>query len=113
MPSWPVASAAAAATTVLAVISMATAVVRLDVTLAAPPPIVMVEERRETGLPASPGGETHGLPSWSELEASGDDVARPKVEHSSAGHEVEVVETPCSGEAGARVELPAIPPSRE
>ena len=40
-------------------------------------------------------------------------MARPEAEHPSMGHEVEIVEIPCSGEAGARVEPPAISPSQE
>jgi len=79
---------AAAAATVMAAIPVATAGVGLEVTLAVPPPTAMVEERRETGLPASPGGGTHGSPSWSELEGSGGDVARLEVEHLTASHGV-------------------------
>jgi len=84
-----------------------------DVTLAIPPPTDMMEERRESRPPASPGGGTHGSPSWLEPEGSGGDVARPEVEHPPMGHGVEIVEIPCSGEAGARVEPPAILPSQE
>ena len=61
--SWPVVSMVAAAMVVMAVILMATAEVGSEVTLAIPPPTTMVEERRETGLPASPDEGTHGLPS--------------------------------------------------
>ncbi|XP_066357595.1 uncharacterized protein [Miscanthus floridulus] len=84
-----------------------------EVTLAIPPPTATAEERRETGLPASPDRGTHGSPSWSKLEVSGGDAARPEVEHPPAGHGVEVVEIPYSDEAGTRVEPPAIPPSQE
>ena len=84
-----------------------------EVTLVIPPPTAMAEEMRETRLPASPGGGTHGSPSWSELEGSGGDVARPEAEHPSTGRGVEIVKIPCSGEVGARVEPPVIPPSQE
>ena len=67
VPSRPVASMAAVAM-VMVVIPMAMAEVGSEVTLVIPPPIASAEERRETGLPASPGGGTHGSPSWSELE---------------------------------------------
>jgi len=100
---------AAAAVAVMAVIPMAMAEVGSKVTLAIPPPTATTEERRETGLPASLGGGTHGSPSWSELEGSGGDAARLEVEHSPTGHGVEIVEIPCSGEAGTRVEPSAIP----
>ena len=62
-PSWPVAGTAVAAAVVMAVIPVATVEVGLEVTLATPPPIIMMEERRETGLPSSPGEGTHGSPS--------------------------------------------------
>ena len=65
-PARPIVSTATAA--VMAVIPVAT--------LEIPPTIATVEERRETGLPASPDGGTHGSPSWLELEGSGGDVAR-------------------------------------
>jgi len=77
-----------AAMAVMAAISMVIAEVGSEVTLVIPPPIAAVEERRETGLPASPGRGTHGSPSWSELEGSGGDVAKPEVEHPLASHGV-------------------------
>ena len=98
---------------VMAVIPVVMVEVGLEVTLAIPSPIAMAEERRETRLPASPGGGTHGSPSWSELEVSGGDAARPEAEHPPVGRGVEVVEIPYSGEAGAGVEPPTIPPSQE
>ena len=82
-------------------------------TLAIPPPTATTEERREIGPPASPGGGTHGSPSWSELEGSGGDPARLDVEHQSVGYGVKIVEIPCCSKAGARVEPPSIPPSQE
>ena len=69
----------------------------------------MVEERRETGLPASLGRGTHGSPSWLELEGSRGDVARLEEEHLPMGHGVEIVEIPYSDEVGTRVEPLAIP----
>ena len=44
---------------------------------------------------------------------SGGDAARPEVEHPPAGRRVKVVEISCSGEVGAGVESPAIPPLQE
>ncbi|XP_066354809.1 uncharacterized protein [Miscanthus floridulus] len=73
----------------------------------------MVEERRETGLPASLGEGTHESPSWSELSGLGGDMARLEVVQPPVGREVEVVEIPCPSEVGTRVEPPAIPPSQE
>ena len=93
-PSWSVTSTAAAAMSVMVAIPMAMAVAGSEVTLVIPPPIAMVEERRETGLPASPDRGTHGSPSRLELEGSGRDGARPEVEHLLAGHGVEIVEIP-------------------
>ena len=40
-------------------------------------------------------------------------MTRLEVEHMSASHGVQVVEIPCSDEAGTRVESPAILPSQE
>ena len=82
-------------------------------TLAIPPASAAVEERGETGLPASPSRGTHGSPSWSELEASEGDVAWPEIEHPPAGHGAKEVEIPCPGEAGTRVEPSAVPSSQE
>ena len=92
---------------------MVTMEVGSEVTLAIPPPTAMEEERRETRLPASPGGGAHGSPSWSELEGSAGDVARPEVEHLPASHGVYVVEIPFSDEENTRVEPPVIPLSQE
>ena len=61
VPSQPVISTAAVAE-VMVVIPMA-AEAGSKVTLAIPPPTAMEEERREIGLPASPGGGGHGSPS--------------------------------------------------
>ena len=96
---------------VIAAIPVVTIEVGSEVTLAIPPPTSVAKERRETGLPASPSGGTHGSPSWSELEASGGDMARPEVDHPAAGHDVEEVEITSYSEAGTRVEPLVIPPS--
>ena len=85
----------------------------LEVNLVIPHTPGAVEERRETGLPTTPGGGTHGSPSWSELEVLGGDIARPEAEHPPMGCGVKVAEIPCSGEAGARVEPPVVPPPQE
>ena len=99
------------ASAVMAMILVVMAVVGLEVTLAIPPPIATEEERGEIGLPASPSGGVHGSPAWLEIEGSGGAMARLKVVHLPVGHGVKIVEIPYSGEAGARVEPPAIPPS--
>ena len=40
-------------------------------------------------------------------------MTRPEVEHPPVSRGVHIVEIPCSGEAGTRVEPPATPPSQE
>ena len=60
VPPGLVASMAAAAVTVLAAIPVVMAEVALEVTLATPPPLAMVEEERETRFPSSPGGGLQG-----------------------------------------------------
>ena len=40
-------------------------------------------------------------------------MARLEAEHPSVSHGVKIVEIPCSGEVGTRMEPPAIPPSQE
>ena len=110
VPSWSIVSTTIVVAAVMAAIPMVTVEVGLEVTLAIPPPTA-VEERRETELPASSGGGAHGSPSWSELEGLGGDMARPEVEHPLISHGVQIVEVPCSSEAGTGVEPPAIPPS--
>ena len=111
VPSRPVTRMAAAAVEVMAAILMPMVEARSEVTLVIPPAPTVVKEREEIGLPASPGGGTHGSPSWSELSGSGGDLARLDVEQPSAGHKVEEVEIPCPREVGTRVKPPAIPPS--
>ena len=63
VPLESVASTTVAAVMVLAVIPMVMAKAVLEVTLAAPPLPAMVEEKRETKLPAMPGEGPHGSPS--------------------------------------------------
>ena len=66
----------------------------------------MVEEERETGLPASPGEGQHDSPSRSELEVLGGDAVGPEPKCLPVAHEIDVVEIPSDGEAGDEVELP-------
>ena len=94
-------------------IPMVTAEVRSEVTLMVPHPMVVEEERRETGLPVLPDGGTHGSPAWSELEGSGGAVARPEVEQPPVSHGVLAVDIPFDGDEDTRVEPPAIPLSQE
>ena len=61
VPSQSVASMAAVAEEMVAILAVAEAA--SEETLAAPPPLAMVEEERETGLPALSGGGPHGSPS--------------------------------------------------
>ena len=72
VPSRPIVTTVAAAAMVLAAIPVTMVEVGLEVTLAAPPLTVMVEEGRETGLLASPVGGPRGSPSWSDLEVLGE-----------------------------------------
>ena len=95
----------------IVVIPMVTGKVGSEVTLMIPLPTAVKEERREIGLPASPGGGAHGSPAWSELEGSGGTVARLEVVHPPASHGVLAVDIPFSGEEDTRVEPPAILPS--
>ena len=69
-----------AAAAVMAAIPMVLAEARSGLTLVVPPPPVVKEERREAGLPVSPSGGAHGLPTWLELEGSGRAMARLEVE---------------------------------
>ena len=79
------------------VMSMAVAaavVVGLEVTLVVAPLMVAEEERRETGLPVSPGGGAHGSPAWSELVGSGGTASRLEVEQPPVSHGVLSVDIP-------------------
>jgi len=97
----------------MAAIPMVTVEVESEVTLMVPPPMAAGEERRETGLPALPGGGAHGSPAWSEIEGFRGAMAKPEVVHPPVGHGVLAVDIPFSSEEDTRVEPPAIPPSRE
>ena len=66
----------------------------------------MVEEERETELPTSLGGGLHGSPSWSELEAPGENAAGTESECPAAVHATEVVDIPSDDEVNDMVELP-------
>jgi len=67
VPSWMVVGSTVAASMVMEAILVASAEAGLEVTLVIPPAPAMVEEMRETRLPALPGGGKHDSPSWSEL----------------------------------------------
>ena len=105
-PLESVASTASVAAMVLVVILVVTAEAASEVTLAAPPPLAMAKEERDTGFPASPGGGPHGSPSRSELEVPRGDAAGPEPERLPVAYEIEVVEIPSDGEAGDEVEPP-------
>ena len=68
---------AAAVVSVLAAIPVLMVTVVSEVTLMASLPPVVVEEARDTELPALPGGGSRGSPLPSESKAPGEDVARP------------------------------------
>ena len=97
----------------MAVIPVVTAKAGSEVTLAVPPPMVAEEERREGGLPISPGGGAHGSPTWLELERSRGAMARLEVEQPPMSHGVLAVDIPFSDEEDTGVEPPAILPSQE
>ena len=101
-----VASMAVAAATVLAAIPMVTAEASPEVSLVAPPPPAMVEEERETELPALPGGGLQGSPSWLEPKAPGDSAAGTKSERLVAVHATEVVDIPSDDEPDDTTEPP-------
>ena len=98
---------------VMVVIPVVTAEAGSEVTLVVPPSPVVEVERRETRLPVLLGRGAHGSPAWSELEGSRGTVARLEVEQPPVSHGVLAVDIPFSGEEDTRVELPAIPASRE
>ena len=91
----------------MATISVVTAEAMSEVSLAAPPPPAVMEEERETKLPASPGRGLHGSPSRSAPKVPRGDVARSELEHLSVAREDEVVEISSDDEADEVVELPA------
>ena len=90
----------------LAAIQVLTAEVASEVTLVAPPPQAMVEEERETELPASPVGELHGSPLRLEPKAPEGDVARTESERLAVARATEVVDIPSDDEVDVMAELP-------
>ena len=87
----------------MAAIPMVTSEARSEVTLAVPPPLVMEEERRETGLLVSPDGGALGSPAWSEQEGAIGVVSRVEVEQPPMSYGVLVVDIPSDGEEDTRV----------
>jgi hypothetical protein len=77
-----------------------------EVTLAALPPPVAVEEERESELPALPGGELHCSPVRLEPKAPGESVAGTESERSAAVHAWEVVDISSDDEADDAAEPP-------
>ena len=100
-----VAATVIAAAAALVVILVPTAEVASEVTLAALPPSIVVEEERETELPASPDGGLHGSPSWSKPKAPRGHVAGMESKCPAVAHTTEVVDIPFDDEAGDMVEL--------
>ena len=96
------------AVAVMAAIPVVTEEAKSEVTLAVPPLPVVEAERRETGLPVSPGGGAHGSPAWSELEGSEGAMARLEVQQPPASHGVRVEDIPFDGKEDTGVEPPAI-----
>ena len=95
----------AAAAAVLAVIPVPMA----EVTLVAPSPAVAVEETRESELPISPGGGTHGLSLPSEPKASEESVAMMELGRPVVSNANEVVEIPSDDEADLAARPPVSP----
>ena len=106
VPPGSVASTVATAASTLAAIPVPMAGAALEVTLVAPPPLVAVDEERETELPASPCGGLHGSPSRSEPKALRGDMAGMELKRPAAARATEVVEIPSDDEADDMVELP-------
>ena len=102
---------ATAAATVLAVIQVVMTEATSEVSLVAPSPSAVVEEERETRLPALPGEGSHGSPSLFELEVLGRDVVGTESKRLPMARETEVVEISSDDEAANEVELPV--PSQE
>ena len=96
---------AAAVASVLAAILVPTA----EVTLVAPSSAVAVEETRESELPISLGGGTHGLTSPSEAKASEESVAVTELGRPVASHANEVVAIPSNDKADLAARPPVSP----
>jgi len=88
----PRAAADKAVAAVLVAIPVPMVGVTSEVTLAAPPLSVAVEETREGKLPISPGGGTHGVSLPSEPKAPEGRVAGMELGRPVASHANEVVE---------------------
>ena len=93
----------------LALVLAAIPVLMAEVTLAAPSPAVAVEETRESELPISPGGGTHGLSLPSEQKAPEESVAVTELGRLVASHANEVVEILSDDEASTVAELAVSP----
>ena len=98
---------AVAAVLVLAAISVPMAGIMSEVTLAAPPPLVTVEETREGELPISPGGGPHGLSFPSEPKAPEGSAAGTKSGRPAAVGATDVVEILSDDEAEVVADPPA------
>ena len=81
----------------------------VEVTLAAPPLSVAVEETRGGELPTSPGGGLHDLSLPSEPKAPEGSMAGTELGHPTAFHANEVVEIPSDNEADTVAEPPVSP----
>ena len=99
---------AAAVASMLAAIPVPMAMVVSEVTLVASPPPVVVEEARDTELPALPGGGSRGSPLPSKPKAPGEDVAGPRLGRPAAAQANKVVEIPSDDEANVTAE-PLVP----
>ena len=104
MPPGAAADKAAAPAVMLATIPVPMVGVVSEVTLVAPPPPVMVEETRESKLPISPSGGTHGLTLSSEPKAPEGRATGTKLGCLAAFHVDEVVEIPSDDEANVVAE---------
>ena len=111
VPPGSVAGTVAAISAALVAIPVLTAEVTSKVTLVSPPPPAVVEEVRETELPALSGGGLHGSPLWSEPKAPGGDVAGMESECPMVARATEVVDIPSDNKTDDMAELPVL--SRE
>ena len=97
-----------ATATLLAAILVPMAGVASEVTLAALPLPVVVEETREGELPISPGGGTHGLSLPSEPKAPEGSVVGMELGCLAAFHMNEVVDIPSDDEAEVVADPPVL-----
>ena len=98
-----------AVASVLAAIPMPMVGVTSEVTLAAPPPPVAVEETREGELPISSGGGPHDLSLPSEPKAPEGRATKMELGRLAAFHVDEVVEIPSDDEADIAAGPPVSP----